>query len=154
MAKSVIYRLKEDIDFNKLAEIGWDVVPNNANLTFFKIIPQPIGGDLYQYLWTRIYNNPDWKKQIYDNHKKDIIEAIGLKYNKNGIIKMNSKLETMLVSWRLEVEEAEDLWLGLKSADPFDRNYFYSKKLIDKYCSEEVAKLKELDLIEEIEVEE
>ena len=38
MAKSVIYRLKEDIDFNKLAEIGWDVVPNNANLTFFKII--------------------------------------------------------------------------------------------------------------------
>ena len=153
MAK--IYRFKEDTDFNEIAKIGWDVMPkSDANLTFFKFLEQPKDSELYNSLLNNYYKNEEWIKRVYNKNKKEIINAIGLKYNKNGIMKMNEKIEMVLTMWRLETEAADDFWICLKSADPFDRHHYYNKEVIDKYCAEEIKKLNELGLIEEIEVEE
>lgn len=153
MAK--IYRFKEDTDFNEIAPLGWDVMPkSDANLTFFKFIEQPKGSDLYNMLLKKYYKNEEWIKKVYNKNKKEIVDAIGLKYNKNGIMKMSEKMEMVLTMWRLETEAADGFCISLKSADPFDRHYYYSKEMIDKYCTEEIEKLNELGLIEEIEVEE
>lgn len=151
--KVLIYRVKEDVDLNEFAKLDWHVIPGES-ISFIKIVEQPVDGDLYNLLLNNFYKNEKWKERVYKKYKKNIVEAIGLKYNKNGIIKYNEKLEMALVSWRLEFSPSENYWLGLKSADPFDRNYYYSKIILDKYCSEDIAKLKELGLIEEIEVEE
>lgn len=150
--KGIIYKFKEDTDFNKLAELGWDIIPNEHDLIFFKTVPQPNDGDLYRFLLIQYYKNEDWKKSIYSKYKKEL-NKIGVKYDKNGIIKKTKELEILLTMWRLETNENDGYWLGLKSADPYDNNYFYSKNIIDRYCEQEVKKLKELDLIEEIEVE-
>jgi hypothetical protein len=151
--KSIIYKFKIDTDFNELAKLGWDIIPSEIDLIFFKTVPQPIDGDLYRYLLINFYKNEEWKDKFYKKNEKEITKNVGVKYDKNGILKMTPKLEMNLRMWRLETNRNDDFWLGLKSADPYDNNYFYSKKLIDKYCEEEVKKLKELGLIEEIEVE-
>ena len=153
MDKKIIYKFKEDADFNKLAELDWDIIPSENDLIFFKIVPQPVNGDLYCHLLNNFYRNEEWKKRVYSKFKNQITKDIGVKYDKNGILKMNPKLETTLTMWRLETNKNDDFWLGLKSYDPNDRHYFYSQEVLNKYCKEEIEKLKELDLIEEFNVD-
>ena len=84
--KGIIYKFKENTDFNKLAELDWDIIPNEHDLIFFKTVPQPNDGDLYRFLLIQYYKNEDWKKSIYSKYKKEL-NKIGVKYDKNGIIK-------------------------------------------------------------------
>lgn len=155
--KNRIYKIKdgiEETELNKLAELDYVVVPNEKlNLTFVKFVDQPVGGDLYNHLLINYYNNPEWKEKIYKNNKKKIRKKTGIRYDKDGNLIKDEQLEMILVAWRIEMSKDDDYWLGLKSADPFDTNYYYNADLLDKYCSKEIAKLKELELIEEYFVE-
>lgn len=153
MERKIIYKLKENIDLNELAKIGWDIIPNDNDLIFFKIVPQPLESDLCRHLLNQYYQNKEWQEKIYKQHEKIIKKEIGVKYDKNGNLKMTPKLENNLKMWRIETNQNDGFWVGLKSFDPNDRHYFYSKQLLDKYCKEEIEKLKELNLIEEFEAE-
>lgn len=147
-----VYTLKEDIDFNELGKLGWDVIPNSNNLLFFKIVEQPLDSDLPNLLLRNFYENPEWIKRFYNNHKKEISKQIGLKYDENNNIIMSEKFKDTLTMWNLEVDLSDCLWLGFKCLDPYNKNTLYNKVILDKYCKEEIEKLKEADLIEEYEV--
>ena len=150
MARQIVYRLKEDVDYNKLADLGYDVIPYELGaMVFFKIVPQDLEGDAVQRMLQNFYLNPKWKEKYYTGKNKKILKNnIGLEYDKDGNIKYNEKFETMLKSWRIEIN-TEDNWLGFCNMDSFDQSVFCGKAVLDKYCKEEIETLKKEDLIEE-----
>ena len=153
MAKQVVYRLKEDTDYNKLADFGFDVIPYELGaMVFFKIVPQDLAGEAVNQMLNNFYLNPKWKERYYTGKNKKILKNnLGLEYDKDGNIKFNEKFETMLKSWRIEIN-TEDNWLGFCNMDSFDQSIYCGKNILDKFCTEEIEKLKEADLIEEFEV--
>ena len=153
MAKQVVYKLKEDIEYNKLAELGFDVIPYElGTMVFFKIVPQDLNGDAVKQMLDNFYLNPRWKEIYYTGKNKKILKNnLGLEYDKEGNIKYNEKFETMLKSWRIEIN-TEDNWLGFCNMDSFDQSIYCGKNILDKYCKEEIKALRQADLIEEYEL--
>ena len=149
MAK--IYRLKEDVDLNEFAKRGYDYIPQTLSLV--KIIKQPENGEaVIKLLLEKFYLNKDWIEKVYNGNKKEIQNAIGLRYYQNGDIKYTKKLKMVLTDWRIEIEEQGDRWLAFKSLDPFDFYSYYGKDILDEFCKKEIDELLELGLIEEYEV--
>ena len=147
-----IYRLKEDIDLNKLAELDWEVTQCNGGLVFLKFAVQPLDGHLTKELLNAYYNNPNWIKNFYQKNKKYYTEKLDLRYDKKGNIKKSKHFEKTLTHWIIEIEHYDLGWLCISPYDECNKNAFYGKDILDKYCAEEIEKLKEFDLIEEIEV--
>lgn len=117
-----------------------------------KVIEQPLGSGPVQYLLNNFYENKNWRKLFYNKNKKEMKEKLKLFYDKKGKIIYNDDFVEMLTTWFIEIDETK--WIGLTSADQFDTNVFYNKKILDTYCQKEIEKLKEHDLIEEFIVEE
>ena len=148
----IIYKLKEDIDLNKLAEVQFDVLPGKDNLIFFKIVPQDYDSEIVQHTLKRLYGNKDWKQKVYDKNKKYLVEYLGLEFDKDNNIIPNSQFKEMICSWRLQIDRADCDWIGFTSMDFNDTTTFYNKKILDKFCGKEIEMLKEKDIIEEYEV--
>lgn len=149
---NLIYKIKDDVNFNKLGELGWDIIPgNDGKLIFLKFSIQPENGDLYIQLLQAYYLNSEWIRKVYNANKKGFKEKLGLRYTKKGKIMPNKKFEKALTHWIMEISE-EDRWIGFTSYDPFDLKTYYGKPILDRYCEEELKLLKENDLIEEYEV--
>ena len=153
MTKKIVYRLKEDVDYNSLAEHGYDVVPYElGSMVFFKIIPQDLSGIAVNSMLNNFYTNPKWKEKYYTGKTKKILKNnLGLEYDKEGNIKFNEKFETMLKSWKIEIN-SEDNWLGFSNMDSFDQNVYYGKSILDQCCGEEIQNLLEKGIIEEVDV--
>lgn len=149
---AIVYKIKDDIDFNELGKLGWDIVPNFNNLIFFKIVEQPLDSELPQLLLKNFYKNPRWIKEIYNKNKKEIVKQIGLEYDKNGEIIMSEKFVDTLKTWMLELDLSDSNWIGFKNLDIFNKNVMYNCKILDKFCENEIKLLKENNLIEEYEV--
>lgn len=97
----------------------------------------------------KFYNDPKWKKEIYNKNKKVIYDTIGLKYDRKGNIIMSEKLKLILTTWLLEID-LEDGFIGFTSGDPFDRDVFYNCRNLNQYCSKELEEMK--DFIQIVEV--
>lgn len=151
--KNIIYKLKDDIDLNKLEELGWDVAPCENGMIFVKFSVQPLDGELSKQLLDAYYNNPVWVKNFYNKKKKEIIKKLDLRYDKKGNIMPSKHFEKVLTHWIMEIENYDLNWISITPYDDFCKNNFYGKQVLDKYCAEDIKKLKELDLIEEIEIE-
>lgn len=150
MAK--VYRLKEGIDLNKLAELGFDIVSANPFILCKEEI-QPLESPLVQGSLANIYNSDEYYKKFYKKNRKKLERLIGLYYVDKKAI-MTEKFTRCLCNWRIQVEPYDDGWLGFASADPCENKVFYSAKHIEDYCAETLVKMKELDLVELIDVEE
>lgn len=148
-----VYKLKDEITIEDLESKGYMGVPGDYGV-FAKIIKQPLNGELAKTMVEGIYSNPSWIKEFYDKNKKQFKEILGLKYNKQGNIVMTKKFKSLVTDWLIETDICGDKWIGFRSSDPFDSRVFYNVLVLDKYCKEEINKLKELNYIEEIEVEE
>ena len=151
---ATLYRLKEGADLNKFAELGYDIT-NDGNV-IFTIVKQPIDGEAANYLRKNFYDNPKWREKFYNENKEVFKEKIGLEYDDNGEIIMTEKIEKVLTEWFLLVDITDTLdngsiLVGFGNKDPFDKHIFYGAGLIKKFCSEEVQKLLDNDLIEEYE---
>lgn len=153
---SVVYKLKDNVDLNEFAKLGYDIT-DEGNV-IFTIVKQPIDGVAADYLLTNFYNNPDWKKRFYKGNEKLFKEKIGLEYDEKGKIIMNEQIETVLTEWILLVDSADadetnngKILMGFANRDPFDKHVFYGAKLLKKQCGEEIQKLLDKDLIEEYE---
>lgn len=147
-----VYKIKNlsEETVKKFEENGYCMFPGTQ--TIAKIIKQEIDkSDLPQQFLDAYYNNPEWKKKFYNTHKKLVKEQLGLQY-KAGEIKMTKKFQKILENWRIQIDLADDPWLGFTSADPFDQRVFFNVAVLDKYCEEEIKSLKEQDLIEELSV--
>lgn len=160
---NVIYKLKEDIDLNLLMELDYDLIPGSHRVeeidgeatlvggVFVKIVPQDIESDPVKGSLNGIYNNPNWKEQIYKKNPAKFFKVLGLRYNKKGEAVLTKKFKTVITSWRLQID-TDDGWVGFTSADKFDQEIFYHKSILDKYCGEHIEALKEKGIIEEYEV--
>lgn len=148
-----IYRLKKDVDLNKLGELGWDIAPCQNGMIFMKYSVQPLDSDLPNQLLNAYYKNPFWIEKFYKKNKKRFKEKIDLRYDRKGNIMKSKHFEKTLTHWVIEIEEYEEGWICISPYDDFCKNSFYGKQVLDKYCTEDIKKLKEADLIEEFEVE-
>lgn len=146
---NVVYRIREGIELNEFLLLGYDIVDNSM---LMKIVEVDDTNELSNYLMKKYYTNIKWIEQIYNPNKKEIAKIIDLKYDKYGQIRHSKKLDQMIHNWTL-MFDLEDLWLGFTSSDPFDQEVFYNKILLDKHFEDEIKTLKELNLIEEFEVE-
>lgn len=148
----IIYKLKENIDLNKLGELHFDVLPGKSDLILFKIVTQDFDSEIVQHTLTRLYKNRDWIEQIYNKNKDYLKDYLSLEYDKDYNIIYNSKFKEMICSWRIQIDKADCDWLGFTSMDFNDTTTFYNKNILDKFCKEEIELLKQNDLIEEYEV--
>lgn len=146
-----VYKIKDNIDINYFGTINYDLFPNTTSIVF-KIIPQPIEGELAQATLKNIYNNPLWKERFYEKYKKRLIQELGLKYGKDGKAILSKKFESILTKWRIQIDFQDDRWVGFTSLDFFDNSVYYNTKVLDKYCHDEIQFLKSLDLLEEVDV--
>lgn len=154
MAEKVkVYKLKDDSTdtLNKVAECGFDLI--DGTLIMFKIVPQPLDSEPVQALLDKYYNNIEWQQRFYKYHRKDFIKDFDLKYDNKGRIKDSKKFKQMLCAWRIEIDPKDDYWLGFRAMDPHISFAWYGAYYMDKYCLEEINKLKEVGVIEEIEVD-
>ncbi len=76
-----------------------------------------------------------------------------MRYDKGGNLKLTPKFTEMISNWQILIELKGDRWVGFSSLDMSDTSIYYNKDLLDKYFPEEIALLKERNLIEEVEVE-
>lgn len=144
-----VYKLKSDIDLNELAKLDYDVATTpDGNIVFFKIVPQDVDGELVKMQLEQVYENPKWISMFYKKHRKELRSKLGLSYKNDKAI-MTNKFKEVLTNWRIQIEPSDDGWIGFKSYDRFDNTFFYGKNVLDKYCGEEIKKLKESELIEE-----
>lgn len=149
----IVYRIKikdgktrEDV-LNEFGRLGYDLFPQTLDI--FKIIPQDWDSEPCQLLLSKYYLNSNWKELVYEPNKKILKKKLSLTYDKNGNIKQSKTFKKMVQSWRIEICNQDGDWLGFTSLDPYDKNVFYGKSILDKYCYDEIQKLKERDLIEE-----
>lgn len=146
-----IYRIKEGSEWMALQPLGYEVYETSP-ISFRKVVPQDLNGELCQGRIENIYNNHDWQKQIYSQHKKKISKTLGLRFRKSKVV-MTDRLASILTSWEIYIDMS-DGWIGFTSGDPFDQRVYYATVHLDKYCADEIKALKDADLIEVIEVEE
>lgn len=146
---ATVYKIKKPLE--ELEVLGFALIPEQC--AALKAITQPLDSGTVNYSLNNFYNNPEWKKKIYQPNKKHFQKELGLYYDRKGNIKPNEKFNEILTTWFLQVEKNEECWLGLTNADQHDLNVFYGKKVLDTYCGEEIEKLKEHDLIEEFYIE-
>lgn len=146
---ATVYKIKKPLE--ELENLGFALIPEQS--AAIKAIIQPLDSGTVNYSLNNFYNNPEWKKKIYQPNKKHFQKELGLYYDRKGNIKPNEKFTEILKTWFLQVEESEEFWLGLTSADQHDSNVFYGKKVLDTYCGEEIEELKKHDLIEEVYIE-
>lgn len=149
--KGTVYRIKEGTDLNKFAEMGYDIIPAELPL-LVKIIPQDFDGELCQGSLQNIYNNSEWKTRIYNWHKKEMEQTLGLKY-KRGKAVISDQFRHVLTDWRIQIEPFGDGWLGFASMDAYDKNIYYASRHLNQYCADEIKALLDADMIELIEVE-
>jgi hypothetical protein len=149
MAK--VYSLKENFTFEEFEEIGYSVFPNEQKI--IKVVEQPLDGKAVESILNQYYRNPKWKEEIYDKNPSHFIKELGLKYNKNGDIKMTKKFQEVLKSWLIQIDLSDDLWIGFTSFDWYDQHVFFACSILDEFCKDEIEILKEHNLIEVIEVE-
>lgn len=143
-----VYKVKDNVDFNVFGEIGYEIFV--GTLIIYKVQVIDIDSEPVMIMKKNYYNNKDWQDVYYKAHKKDY-NKIGLKIQ-NGEPKQDKNYEMLLTSWRIQINLADDKWLGFKPADPFFIATYYNADILDKYCGEEIKFLKEKDLIEEISV--
>ena len=133
---STVYKIKENVDLNEFANIGYDVNPGLTHLVIFKFIPQHIDSRPVRFLLETYYENKQWKKNFYDKNRKEFIKTLGLKYDKKtGEIIMNETFELVLSNWRIEIDVDEDGWVGFAPFDPYNANVFFGSKILDDFCS-------------------
>ena len=149
---ATVYKIKENVDLNKLEEIGYTLFEDT--FTAVKVVTQPLEGAAVQHLLNNYYENPKWIKSVYKNSKKRLKKELGLEYSKENKLIFTQKLIEILTTWFIQIDKSEDKWVGFTSGDKFDTNVFYGKKVLDTYCQEEIELLKKHDLIEELYVEE
>lgn len=142
---NTVYKLKKNFDEEKLKELGYIYLEDSKD--FVKVIEQPLGSGPVQYLLNNYYENKKWRKLFYNKNKKEMKDKLKLNYDRKGNIIYNDEFVEMLTTWFIEIDETN--WVGLTSADQFDTNVFYNKKVLDSYCEKEIEILKEHDLIEE-----
>lgn len=150
----VIYKLKNGVtadDFESLMDYGYNVSMNSDII--IKMIEQPLDGEATEFLLKTYYQNPEWKSTFYEEHKKIFKKNYDLRYNKDGTIKMTPTMEQLLKTWILQIE-LEDGWVGFTHSDMFNKTVYYGKKVIDKYCHQDVFLLLSKGIIEEYEVPE
>lgn len=148
---NLIYKVKDEIEINVFNK-DFDLFPGTSSV-IFKLVPQKLESDIVQGTLNGFYRNQKWRTEFYDRFKDRIKESTGLKYNRRGEPIFNKKFTNMLINWRIQID-FEDRWIGFTSADPFDHQIFYGKKVLDTYCKDVIDDLLEKGLIEVFEVEE
>ena len=123
-------------------------------MIFLKFCIQPLDGDLPKELLKAYYKNPDWINKFYKKNKKRFKEKLDLRYDKKGNIMPSKHFEKALTHWIMEIEEYDDGWVCISPYDDYCNTSLYGKSVLDKYCLEEINKLKEAELIEEYEIKE
>ncbi|WP_281512246.1 hypothetical protein [Mammaliicoccus vitulinus] len=153
--KNIIYKLKNNKEcLQQLLDNGWQYIPETNNTLIFKYVRQPLDSDLVQGSLNNIYNNPEWKEKFYKKHKKILKEKLDLEYNYwTDKAKLSKEFCDILTLWNMQCSIYDDCFIGFTSLDPFDTNVYYNKKILDKYCTEEIHFLLENNLIEEFVVE-
>jgi len=149
-----IYKLKDGIDIKDcliLEEYGFDIEPISELITI--AVPQPFDGSAVDFLLTKIYANPQWKKEFYDKNRKMFKQEYDLKFDKAGHIVITDKFKEILTTWFLIIE-LDNGWVGFTHCDKRNQMVYYGKKVLDDYCPREIFHLLDLGLIEEAEVEE
>lgn len=149
--KGNVYRIKEGTNLNKFNDYDFDIIPANEPI-LVKIVPQDFDGELVQGSLKNIYNNGEWRSQIYAKHKDKIQNALDLSYRRGKAV-ITEKFKHVLTDWRIQIEPFSDGWLGFASMDVFDRKVYYASHVLDKYCADEIKTLLDADLIELVEVE-
>lgn len=155
MIKNTVYKIKDGTDLNEFAKLGYELLPDQR-LTLIKFVEQPLDSKLPQNMLEMIYDNAEWKERVYSKNKKVLRETLGLRYSRTtGKAIIDEKFKKVLTMWRIQIEAAdsEDKWIGFTCLDRFYNNVFYGTQVLDLYCADEIALLKEKGLIEEIEVE-
>ena len=150
----VIYKLKNGVtaaDFEELADYGYNVAFNSDII--LKFVKQPLDGEATQFLLKNYYENPEWKKKFYQENKKAFKKDYDLKYNKDGTLKITPTMKELLTTWIIQIE-LEDGWVGFTHSDQYNKNVYYGKKVLDKYCYQDIFLLLSKGIIEEYEVSE
>ena len=152
METNKIYKLKE-CDLNELNTI-FDFDPITQNM--YAVLKVSYDNDLVEFLLKSYYENERWIKEIYTSNKKFFANELGLKYDKNGKIKLTKLFKEIVTTWivECEVQEDGDRSISLRPVDIQTNFAFYNTRVLDKYCYEIIQKLKERDLIIEEEVNE
>lgn len=147
-----IYKLKE-CDLNELDTI-FELDPITHNM--YAVLKVSYDHELVKFLLINFYGNEQWIKEIYRLNKKFFINELGLKYDKEGKIKLTKEFKEIVTTWivECEVQEDGDRSISLRPVDIRTNFAFYNTRILDKYCYEIIQKLKEKDLIIEEEINE
>lgn len=159
--EKIIYVLKDEVDFEQLKNLGYKEltsemsgVPYMIDMVFYKEIIQKKNSVPVKFL-IDMFNDPKWQSENLEAIKQQGLEFETI-YDENGNVKNvlveNRKTINKLKKWRIEINS--ERWIGFTIGDIYFFNVaFYSKKILDENCSNEIEKLKELNYITEVSVE-
>lgn len=166
---NVVYRIKENVTMDDFLNNGYDyLTPEMAGLDImmefivYKEIPQRKLSATTR-LVVELLNDEDWQQFNLIPEQEKKFQDLGIEfedvYSENGNLKKsvveNKALFDFAKKWRIEINfTEEDHWLCLTMGDLTFPWSYYNVNLLDIYCKKEIARLKELDLIEEYEVPE
>ena len=146
-----IYRAKlDDEKFNKLVgDLGYYALSPHI----FKDFVVDYGSNASQSVkW--MLNDKKWQDTFMKDKKVvKYLKGLGVIFRKGQVVE-NEDFKKFATDWRLEIDTSEDNWLSITCNQELYPFHFYKKDLMLEYCKEEIEKLLELDIIEEIEVEE
>lgn len=145
-----IYRAKLDKEkINKLIE----------NLDYYSLPPYIFKTFVVDYesqaaqtvKWTMNYKK--WQEEFFKNKKiVEYLKSLGIIFRKGQVVE-NEDFKKVATDWRLEIDTTDNCWLSLTCNLSLYPLHFYKTEIVDEYCKEEIEKLLELDIIEEIEVD-
>lgn len=147
-----VYKIKDEFTKDDLVDLGFEEINSADHEIYVKVLRQPLESELPQSIINGFYNNPNWKEKIYKPNRVLLEKAMKLYYDDDGKVIINKDIEDIVCEWRIQVDLIDDRWLGFTSGDPFDREVFYSTKVLDRYCGDEIQNM--LQYIDVIEVDE
>lgn len=144
-----IYKINlDEKSYNKLLENGWIAEPP----VLIKKIEVSKDSDAVKH-FAAIINDPIWQEEYMNIPEiKKYFKTSKVSFKKGKVVENDSFLK-MAQKWQIEIDINGDGWIGITSVERFYPPTFFRKDLIDTYCKNEIEELKNINILEEIEVD-
>ena len=143
-----IYKINlDEKSYNKLLEQGWFAEPP----VLVKSIEVDKDSDAVKH-FAAIINDPIWQEEYMAIPEiKKYFRSQKVSFRKGKVIQ-NEAFFTMARRWQIEIDVNGDKWVGITSNEKFYPPTFFRKDIVEQYCEKELEELKNMGILEEIEV--
>ena len=160
MNNTYIYQTKENVDVEKLKEIGFELLPEevcgikNNDFIYYKIVKQPEDGEcvntligFYNFIADNICGNK-FARKAHAN--------MGIKFRakkgKHHLV-VTPELREMFSAWRIEINlQEDDANVYFTISDGNMPRFHDAEHVMEKYCKEDIDLLVLNNIIEKVQI--